>query len=166
MSPSFLKDPEPQARAVIDPGIAQELLTMLETVIGPEGTARRAAISGYRVAGKSGTSRKAASGGYDRRYVSLFAGLVPASNPRFAVVVVIDDPRSTDANGNQVYYGGAVAAPVFHDVMDGALRIMDVPPDDVQQWYVAAPRTDVPPTAPGALPPEAESVPGLFEGTP
>ncbi|MEJ5206973.1 penicillin-binding protein 2 [Denitratimonas sp. CY0512] len=166
VSPSFLKDPEPQARAVIDPDIAQDLLDMLETVIGPEGTARRAAISGYRVAGKSGTSRKAAGGGYDRRYVSLFAGLVPASNPRFAVVVVIDDPRSTDANGNQVYYGGAVAAPVFHDVMDGALRIMDVQPDDVQQWYVAAPRPALPPPAPGALPPEAESVPDLFEGTP
>ena len=162
--PSFLKDPQTQGRAVIDPGIARDLVKMLETVTGPEGSAKRAAIAGYRVAGKSGTSRKAVGGGYERRYVSLFAGLVPATNPRFAVVVMIDDPRSTDAAGNLVYFGGLVAAPVFHNVMDGALRIMDVPPDNVQQWYAAAPRPAA--AATGALPDEAESVPGLFEATP
>ncbi|HMN35006.1 MAG TPA: penicillin-binding transpeptidase domain-containing protein [Chiayiivirga sp.] len=163
--PSFLKDPQTQGRDVIDPGIANQMMRMLETVIGPEGTARRAAISGYRVAGKSGTSRKVGSGGYDRRYVSLFAGLVPASNPRFSVVVMVDDPSSRDAAGNLVYYGGAVAAPVFGTIMEGALRLMDVGPDDVQQWYAATPRASAP-TAPGALPLEAESVPGLFEATP
>ncbi len=165
MPPSFLKDPPTQGRDVIDPGIASQMVRMLETVTGPEGTARRAAISGYRVAGKSGTSRKAGSGGYDRRYVSLFAGLVPASNPRFSVVVMIDDPNSRDAAGNLVYYGGAVAAPVFENIMEGALRLMDVAPDDIQQWYAASPRAPAP-AAPGALPLEAESVPGLFEATP
>ena len=163
--PSFLKDPQTAGRDVIDPGIANQLVRMLETVIGPEGTARRAAISGYRVAGKSGTSRKAGSGGYDRRYVSLFAGLVPASNPRFSVVVMIDDPTSKDAAGNLVYYGGAVAAPVFQTVMEGALRLMDVAPDAVQQWYAATPNASAPAAA-GVLPMEAESVPGLFEATP
>ncbi len=162
--PSFLKDPQTQGRAVIDPGIARDLVGMLETVTGPEGSAKRAAITGYRVAGKSGTSRKAVSGGYERRYVSLFAGLVPVTNPRFAVVVMIDDPRATDAAGNLMYFGGLVAAPVFHNIMDGALRIMDVPPDNVQQWYVAAPRAAAP--AAGSLPAEAEAVPGLFEATP
>jgi cell division protein FtsI (penicillin-binding protein 3) len=165
MPPSFLRDPRTQGRDVIDPGIANQLVRMLETVIGPEGTARRAAISGYRVAGKSGTSRKAGAGGYDRRYVSLFAGLVPASNPRFSVVVMIDDPTSKDAAGNLVYYGGAVAAPVFQTVMEGALRLMDVAPDAVQQWYAATPNASAPAAA-GALPMEAESVPGLFEATP
>lgn len=164
VAPSFLKDPQVNPRAVIDPGIARDLVDMLETVTGPEGTARRAAIAGYRVAGKSGTSRKAGAGGYGRRYVSLFAGLVPVSDPRFAVVVMIDDPTSRDAAGNLVYYGGAVAAPVFHSVMDGALRILDVPPDNVQQWYAAAPRP--PASSADALPAEAESVPGLFEATP
>lgn len=163
MPPSFLKGVPGEGRDVIDPGIARQLVQMLETVTGPQGTARRAAIAGYRVAGKSGTSRKAGAGGYDKRYVSLFAGLVPASNPRFAVVVMIDDPESRDAAGNLVYYGGAVAAPVFHEVMNGALRLMDVAPDDVQTWYAAAPVTT---SAPGALPLEAESVPGLFEATP
>ena len=137
------------------------------TVTGPEGTARRAAIPGYRVAGKSGTSRKVGAQGYERNYVSLFAGLVPASNPRFAVVVVIDDPRSRDAAGNLVYYGGAVAAPVFQTVMDGALRLMDVPPDDIRQWQVASPRPPRPaPVSGGVIPQEAESVPELFEGAP
>ncbi|MCX7556484.1 penicillin-binding protein 2 [Xanthomonadaceae bacterium JHOS43] len=166
VAPSFLKDAQSSSRAVIDPGIARDLLEMLETVTGPEGTARRAAITGYRVAGKSGTSRKAVGGGYGRHYISLFAGLVPVSNPRFSVVVMIDDPRSTDAAGNLVYYGGAVAAPVFHNIMDGALRLMDVTPDNVQQWYAIAPRVDASTPASGALPAEAESVPGLFEATP
>lgn len=163
--PSFLKDAPPQSRSAIDPGIARQMLGMLETVTGPQGTARRAAISGYHVAGKSGTSRKASSGGgYDRRYVSLFAGLVPATRPRFAVVVMIDDPRATDAAGNLVYYGGAVAAPVFHNIMEGALRILDVPPDDVQQWYAARP--PILPAARQLAADEAEFVPGLFEGAP
>ncbi len=165
VEPSFIKDPPVHAEEVIDPAIARQLLDMLITVTGPEGTARRAAIDGYRVAGKSGTSRKAISGGYDRRYVSLFAGLVPATRPRFAVVVMIDDPHGTDAAGNLVYYGGAVAAPVFHGVMEGALRLMDVPPDDFERLYFAA--TPVAPKPlPGALPTEAESVPDWFGATP
>jgi len=165
VTPSFLKDPPTHGDEVIDPAVARSLLAMLETVTGPEGTARRAAIDGYRVAGKTGTSRKAISGGYERRYVSLFAGLVPASKPRFSVVVMIDDPHATDPAGNLVYYGGTLAAPVFHDVMEGALRLMDVPADAVGQWYLAAAtRTGAP--APGGLPAEAEAVPGLFGGGP
>ncbi|HPA02414.1 MAG TPA: penicillin-binding protein 2 [Chiayiivirga sp.] len=165
MSPSFLRDPRTEGRDVIDPGIARQLTDMLVTVTGPEGTARRAAISGYLVAGKSGTSRKAGAGGYDRRYVSLFAGLVPATQPRFAVVVMVDDPKSRDAAGNLVYYGGAVAAPVFQSVMGGAMRLLDVVPDDIQALYAASAPMRAPSTA-GTLPPEAESVPGLFEATP
>ena len=114
------------------------------------------------MAGKSGTSRKASSGGYERRYISLFVGLVPASQPRFSVVVMIDEPRSRDAAGNLVYYGGAVAAPVFHNVMEGALRLMDVPPDDLKTSLLVA----APGPAPGGVPLEAEAVPGMFGGTP
>lgn len=166
VQPTFLKGGQTESRAVIDPAISAHLVRMLETVTGPEGTARRAAISGYRVAGKSGTSRKAVSGGYDKRYVSLFAGLVPASDPRFAVIVMVDDPKSTDAAGNLVYYGGAVAGPVFHDLMDNALRILDVPPDNAQQWIAASAKKPAAPVmAPnGELPDEAESVPELFGG--
>lgn len=165
VTPSFLRGAKPHSHPVIFPGITEDLLKMLETVTGPEGTARRAAISGYRVAGKSGTSRKAISGGYGRRYISLFAGLVPASNPRYSVVVMIDDPRSIDAAGNQVYYGGAVAAPVFQSIMDGVLRLMDVPPDDIEQWYVASASAAKKASA-GTLPLEAEMLPDLFEATP
>ncbi len=161
VQPTFLKGGQTQSRAVIDPAIAADLVKMLETVVGPEGTAQRAALSGYRVAGKSGTSRKAGVGGYDKRYVSVFAGLVPASNPRFAVVVMVDDPTSKDAAGNLVYYGGAVAGPVFHNLMEGALRILDVPPDNVQQWVAARSAKPLPPRA-MALPDEAEEVPELF----
>ena len=104
---------------------AREVLRMLETVVeAKDGTGRRARIRGYRVAGKTGTTRKAIAGGYaERRYLSLFAGLAPVSNPRFVVAVVIDDPQG------EYYYGGHVAAPVFRTVMSDALRLNAVPPD-------------------------------------
>lgn len=133
VQPSFVRgNPSPQ-RQVLDPQVARTVMDMLETVTGPQGTAQRARVQGYRVAGKTGTSRKASGGGYQRRYLSLFAGLVPASRPRLAMVVVIDDPTGED------YYGGLVAAPVFQRVMEGALRLLDVPADDSGQWYVALP---------------------------
>lgn len=97
---------------------------MLEDVTRPGGTGTGAAVPGYRVAGKTGTSWKFAAGGYSEdKYISVFAGLVPASNPRLAVVVVIDEP-----NGEK-YYGGDVAAPVFADIVSESLRLLAVPPD-------------------------------------
>ncbi|WP_019626885.1 penicillin-binding protein 2 [Thioalkalivibrio sp. ALJT] len=109
---------------VMAPETAQQVLAMMEHVIGTEGTARQAAIDGYRVAGKTGTSRKSGPGGYtEDRYYSNFVGLAPASDPRFVMAVVIDEPRAG------VYYGGAVAAPVFQRVMASALRMFNVRPD-------------------------------------
>ncbi len=85
--------PAQPERAVIDPALAQTIVTMLETVITPRG-AMQAAVLSYRVAGKTGTSRQAVAGGYERsRYISPFAGVVPASNPRLVGVVVIHDPQ-------------------------------------------------------------------------
>lgn len=112
-------------RRVVSAATAREVLTMLEAVVeAKDGTGRRARIVGYRVAGKTGTSRKAIAGGYaKRRYLSLFTGVAPVSNPRFVVAVVIDDPRG------KKYYGGEVAAPVFRTVMSDALRLNAVPPD-------------------------------------
>ena len=121
--------------------IARNVLMMLQSVTEVGGTAQRAAITGYRVAGKTGTARQASGGGYARRYVSVFAGVVPLDRPKFAMVVVINNPSGRD------YYGGLVSAPVFHNVMEGALRLMDVPPDHVEQWYVTAPATPVLPLA-------------------
>jgi cell division protein FtsI (penicillin-binding protein 3) len=105
---------------------ADALLLMLESVIKKGGTGTRASIPFYRVAGKTGTVHKLSEGGYqDDKYLAVFAGLAPVSNPRVVAVVVIDEP-----SGNE-YYGGEVAAPVFSRVVAGALRLMNVSPDDV-----------------------------------
>jgi cell division protein FtsI (penicillin-binding protein 3) len=123
-APTFVKGGANPEASVIDPALADSVLAMLETVTGPTGTSRQAAVPYYRVGGKSGTSRKAGGGGYqDKRYISLFAGLAPVSAPRLACVVVVNDPSGG------VYYGGLISAPVFGRVIGGALRLMDVPPD-------------------------------------
>ena len=135
MPPTFIKGGQGEGRAAMSPKIARDVLAMLEDVTKPGGTAQKAAILGYHVAGKTGTARTASGGGYTKKYVSVFAGVVPMDRPKFATVVVINNPRGRD------YYGGLVSAPVFHNVMDGALRLMDVPPDHVEQWIaVTKPR--------------------------
>ena len=137
LPPTFVRGGNAQhgpGRQVIDPQIARSVVGMLETVVAPGGTATTAAVAGYRVAGKSGTTRRSVAGGYEKRYISMFAGIVPVHRPRFAMVVAIHDPTAGE------YYGGAVSAPVFHGVMDGALRLMDVPPDNVETWFSTAPQ--------------------------
>ena len=103
---------------------------MMQTVTEPGGTATQAAILGYHVAGKTGTSRVAHAGGYSREYTAFFAGVVPVDNPRFAMAVVIKIPP-----GLVLRRPGR--GPVFHNVMEGALRLMDVPPDDIDAWLAA-----------------------------
>ena len=122
-------DVAPEGARVLDEAVARELVTMMEAVVGDEGTARRARVAGYRVAGKTGTAWKASEqGGYStNRYIAVFGGVVPASNPRLAAVVVVDEPTGG------AYYGGEVAAPVFSGVMTGALRLLAIPPDDLQR---------------------------------
>lgn len=127
--PSFIKGQHAPSHRVLDPAVNNELLRMMQTVTEPGGTAIQAAILGYHVAGKTGTSRKASAGGYSRRYIGYFAGLVPVDKPRFSMVVMVNDPDP--AKG---YVGGTVSAPVFRNVMEGALRLMDVAPDDLDAW--------------------------------
>ncbi|KAB7623868.1 penicillin-binding protein 2 [Alkalilimnicola sp. S0819] len=124
---SFLRSREPApAKQVLSPELARAVRQMMEGVVANGGTGRRAAVPGYRIAGKTGTSKKSVAGGYaDDRYVALFAGMAPASKPRLVCVVVIDEPRDGK------FYGGLVAAPVFSKVMGGALRLLNVPPDDL-----------------------------------
>jgi cell division protein FtsI (penicillin-binding protein 3) len=118
------QDQSPLGEQVVAAEIASQLRQMLVAVTEVGGTATRAAIPGYNVSGKTGTSHKVGPGGYiSNRYVGLFAGMVPADNPRLVTVVVIDDPRGKD------YYGGAIAAPVFARVNTEALRLLRVPPD-------------------------------------
>ncbi len=123
---SFLRVSGPVAgRRVIRADIVKQVRRMLEMVVQPGGTGTRAQIAGYRVAGKTGTVKKATTGGYSEdRYIAVFAGIAPASQPRLAMVVTINEPR------NGVYYGGEVAAPVFSRVMAGALRMLGVAPDE------------------------------------
>lgn len=105
--------------------VAKQVISMLETVVQPGGTGAKAQVLGYRVAGKTGTVRKTSvQGGYtESDYLALFAGLIPASKPRLAMVVIIDTPRG------ESYYGGDVAAPVFGQVMADAVRLLNIPPD-------------------------------------
>ncbi len=108
---------------VISPNTARAVRHMLELAAQAGGTAPRAQITGYRVAGKTGTAHKLEGKGYARnKYVSSFVGFAPASSPRLIVAVMIDEPQGQ-------YYGGTVAAPVFADVMAGALRLLGVAPD-------------------------------------
>jgi cell division protein FtsI (penicillin-binding protein 3) len=107
---------------------ARTLISLLEAVVSQGGTGTRARIPGYRVAGKTGTAWKASAGGYSTdHYVGVFGGVAPATNPRLAAIVVIDDPSAGK------YYGGDVAAPVFSAVVGGALRMMGVAPDAAQK---------------------------------
>ncbi len=113
-------------KRVLSEKVARDLIGLLEQAVQPEGTGVKASVPGYRVAGKTGTAWKAEDGGYSRtKYLSVFAGVVPATRPRLAIVVMVDEP-----SGPQ-YYGGDVAAPVFSAVASGALRLMAVPPDDL-----------------------------------
>ena len=112
---------------VMDARMAQSIVQLMQQVVAIGGTGKRASVMGYQVAGKTGTAWKSFEGGYSTdRYMAVFAGVVPASHPKLATVVVIDEP-----SGDK-FYGGDVAAPVFSNVMSGALRLMDIPPDDLQ----------------------------------
>lgn len=136
---SFVKNDEPATgHQVIDASIARDVRGMLESVV-INGSGKRAKVPGYTVAGKTGTAHRSQSGGYaEDRYASLFAGFAPATDPRLAIVVVIHDPKAGE------HFGGAVAAPVFAEVMSHALRLMGVEPDDIDQERAEAPASELP----------------------
>ena len=120
----FATDEIVSGQRVVSDDTATAVRRMLEEVVRPGGTGTKASVDGYRIAGKTGTAWKFAKGGYSEdKYISIFAGLAPASNPRLATVVVIDEPSG------ELYYGSDVAAPVFADVMSESLRLLAVPPD-------------------------------------
>jgi len=124
---TFLHDVQAgEAHRVLPAGVVRQVRNMLEQAVGTDGTAPKARIPGYRVAGKTGTVRKSIAGGYSNdQYLSVFAGMAPASDPRLVMVVMVDTPSAG------TYYGGLVAAPVFARVVAGALRLLSVTPDDV-----------------------------------
>lgn len=105
---------------------ARTVRKMMQRVISDKGTGKKAGVANYSVAGKTGTVHKFVAGGYaEDRYLSVFAGMIPADKPELVMVVMIDDPR------NGEYFGGLVAAPVFSQVMSGAMRLLDIAPDRV-----------------------------------
>jgi cell division protein FtsI (penicillin-binding protein 3) len=131
--PAFIQGSNNPPISAIDPAIANQVAKMLETVTTTAGTGSKARVANYRIAGKTGTSHKASASGYAAaRYVSSFTGFGPVSNPRLVCVVVINDPAGDE------YYGGLVAAPLFSEVMTGAMRILNIPPDDYPSMLVDA----------------------------
>ena len=105
--------------------VSRQVLDMLKTVISPKGTGRRAQVAGYTAGGKTGTAHRVGRSGYQYdSYTAVFAGVAPIGNPDLVLVVVIDDPKGRE------YYGGEVAAPIFSRIMEQALRLRQVLPDD------------------------------------
>jgi cell division protein FtsI (penicillin-binding protein 3) len=131
--PSLVMGASNPPTSILDPVIARQVAAMLETVTGPEGTGKAARVENYRVSGKTGTSRKASASGYASRYIASFAGFAPSSDPALVAVVMINDPSGS------VYYGGLVAAPLFSTVMTGALRLLNIPPDNYAGMVVQTP---------------------------
>ncbi|AZO84504.1 cell division protein [Stutzerimonas stutzeri] len=121
-------DKAPQTTEVLPEAVAKTMQTMLQQVIEAPRGVFRAQVPAYHVGGKSGTARKTSVGtkGYaENSYRSLFAGFGPMSDPRYAIVVVIDEPTKAG------YFGGLVSAPVFSRVMSGTLRLMNITPDNL-----------------------------------
>jgi cell division protein FtsI (penicillin-binding protein 3) len=135
---SLLRNDVPvSGERVVSARVSRQIIDMLKTVVLPGGTGKQAQIASYPVAGKTGTAHKVSADGYaDDQYISIFAGMAPADDPRVVAVVVVDDPK------NGKYYGGEVAAPVFSRVAESALRLMNVPPQmDVAALAAGGPLT-------------------------
>ena len=115
---------------VIDKSISHQVLAMLETVVDPKrgGSASDARVPFYKVAGKTGTVHVVGKYGYEENlHNSLFVGLVPASDPKLVIVVIVYEPKGDE------HYGGQVAAPVFSRVASGAMRILNIAPDNLPE---------------------------------
>lgn len=121
------------AETVMPDWVARQVTEMLESVVHKGGTGERAQTVDYRVAGKTGTAHELGKGGYvDDRYLAVFAGFAPVSQPRLAIVVVVSAPQKGE------YYGGEVPAPVFSRVMENALRVLNVVPDQRELQTVSS----------------------------
>ncbi|AKJ41418.1 peptidoglycan glycosyltransferase FtsI [Pragia fontium] len=117
-------DPPVQGKRIFPESTVRTVVHMMEAVALPGGGGTKAAIKGYRIAIKTGTAKKVGpNGGYINKYIAYTAGVAPASKPRYALVVVINDPSAGQ------YYGGAISAPVFGAIMGGVLRTMNIEPD-------------------------------------
>ncbi len=124
---SLLHSSEASETRLYSNHIADQVKQMLTRVV-TEGTGKKAAIDSYHVAGKTGTVRKVGKKGYeDTQHIAFFAGMTPVKDPRLVGIVLINEPKS------RAYGGGSIAAPVFSRVMAGALRLLNVPPNDFEE---------------------------------
>jgi cell division protein FtsI (penicillin-binding protein 3) len=113
---------------IIEPKVAAELVSMLESVVSRHGTANLGKIDGYTVSGKTGTVRIVGAHGYElHRHNGIFVGMVPAGDPKFVAAVIIRDPQAG------AYLGGSVAAPVFSEVMSNLLHEYNIPQDNMPE---------------------------------
>lgn len=120
-------DPPVIGKRVFPEEITRTVVRMMESVALPGGGGVKAGVQDYRVAVKTGTAKKLEKGKYVDKYLAYTAGIAPASNPRFALVVLIDEPKAGK------YYGGSISAPVFSRIMEYALRLENVKPDNLQE---------------------------------
>ncbi len=125
--------PAQKAPSIVLPEeVASEVTAMLEKAVSPQGTSRNAKFPYYRVGGKTATVQKLVNGVYSSdQHISMFVGFAPVSNPRLATVVIVDHPKAGK------YYGGHVAAPVFRQIMRSAMTILNITPDDIDQFASA-----------------------------
>ena len=129
---TFMRGHQGESKRVLSESTVRQVREYLEAVVTPTGTARRAAVPGYVVAGKTGTVRKVGIGGYKHNHhQSLFVGMVPAKQPRLLAMVMVDEPRGKE------YYGGAIAAPIFREVMKDGLRMLQIPPQQLPETVAA-----------------------------
>ncbi|MDG6829506.1 penicillin-binding transpeptidase domain-containing protein [Glaesserella parasuis] len=122
-------DPPVLGDRVLPEKITRDVVKMMESVAQKGEGGQRAMVDGYRVAVKTGTARKLEKGQYVKKYFAYTAGIAPASNPRFALVVLINEPKA----GN--YYGGAVSAPLFSKIMGYTLKAYNIKPDNLSETY-------------------------------
>lgn len=125
-SPTYIKGNINEDKAIIDPTIAKAITEMLTTVVSELNTGRKAIIPGYDIAGKTGTAKMASKGGYSDKYIASFVGFAPAYNPKIVIAISITDPKGDE------YGGGDVAAPVFRNIMENSLRILNVSPTNIE----------------------------------
>ncbi len=126
------KDSGSQSVQVMEPGVARKITSMLQGVVGVNGTGKRATLTAYSVAGKTGTAKKLKNGSYSGdEYIAVFCGIVPASQPEIVIAVIID---GTKKDG---FYGGQFAAPVFSRVASRVLRYLDIVPDKLPPALMA-----------------------------
>jgi cell division protein FtsI (penicillin-binding protein 3) len=137
LPPAASRPPESQRR-IMSEATARTLIAIMQGVT-EHGTATKAALDGYPVAGKTGTAYKVENGQYGKKRVSSFVGIIPASNPRLVIAVVVDEPTG------HIAYGGLVAAPAFKEIAAAAMSYLGVPPEKGTPLPVPLPVPNSPP---------------------